>query len=76
MGDGKDEVKAAETLNALKGLKVKKSRHFRREILENTATHIKTRVLHKPVKGEKISDTVRKDNKYNPKQVFFAGRAL
>lgn len=67
-----DEQKAV----APKGLKEKKSRHFRKEILKEDSLAIECIVKHKPVKGEKISDTRRKDHKFNPKQVFFAGRPL
>lgn len=58
------------------GLKVKRNRHFHREILENTAEALVTKIVHKPVKGEQISATRRKDHKFNPKQTFFAGRPL
>lgn len=76
MAEEKNEEKKAEVLTALKGLKVKKSRHFRREILENNDKFVVSKVTHKPVKGEKISDTRRKDRKYDPSQRFFAGRPL
>lgn len=78
MGDA--EKKPAD-IGEVKGLKIKKSRHYRREILSEDAKILVTKVIHKSVRGkngetEAISDTRRKDHKYNPKQVFFAGRPL
>ena len=58
-------------------LKVKKSRHMHREIIKETPTEVVTRIAHRAYKGEKISDTVRKDRKYDPNQPTYAGnRAL
>jgi hypothetical protein len=76
MGDDKKK-----DIGQIEGLKVKKSRHYRREIISEDAKALVTKVIHQPIRmkngdSEKLSDTRRKDHKYNPKQVFFAGRPL
>lgn len=57
-------------------LKVKKTRHNHREVLSESPIEVVTSIAHKAYKGEKISNTVRKDHKFDPKQRTFAGRAL
>ena len=54
-------------------LKVKKSRHNHREIIRETPIEVVTAVVHRAYKGEKISNTVRKDHKYDPNQRRTAG---
>jgi hypothetical protein len=56
--------------------KIKQSRHNTRKILSETSLEVVTEITQKAYKGEKISPTVRKDHKYDPKQRTFAGRAL
>lgn len=58
--------------------KPKRNRRFHKEILADTATEMKLKIKHQPHKGEAISDTVRRDFKFNPKQRFtdLNGRTL
>lgn len=78
------EEKKAEKptdIGKVEGLKIKKSRHYRREILHEDTKVMVTKVLHKPVQGkngqsEEISATKRKDHKFNPRQNTFFGRTL
>jgi hypothetical protein len=48
--------------------KAKRNRKFHKEILEDTDKHMTLKVKHQAYKGEKISDTIRKDKKFDPKQ--------
>jgi len=58
-------------------LKMKKSRHNHRDLVSETQTEVVTSVAHRAYKGEKISNTVRKDHKYDPNPRTHAGsRAL
>lgn len=59
-------------------VKPKRNRRFQKEIINETASAQTLRVKHTPHKGEKISDTIRKDHKFNPKQRFAdqSGRSL
>jgi len=72
------EEKAAEsTAPTQQKLKIKKSRHNRRVVVSETPIEVITSVVHRAYKGEKISNTVRKDHKYDPNQRQRAGnRAL
>jgi hypothetical protein len=53
-----------------KPAKPKRNRKFHKEIIEDSATALTLRVKHQPHKGEKISDTIRRDKKFNPRQRF------
>jgi hypothetical protein len=50
--------------------KNRRNRHFHKEILEDTASEMKLLIKHQSHKGETISDTVRRDRKFNPRQRF------
>lgn len=56
--------------------KVKTSRHNTRTILSETQLEVVTDIAHNAYKGEKISNTVRKDHKFDPKARTYAGRPL
>jgi hypothetical protein len=49
-------------------VKPKRNRKFHKEILEDNDKAMTLRVKHQAYKGEKISDTIRKDKKFDPKQ--------
>jgi hypothetical protein len=64
------ESKTAEVKTAPR----KRNRRFSKEVISETEQEIVLSVKHTPHKGEKISNTVRKDHKFNPNQRFTAGR--
>lgn len=49
---------------------MKRNRRFAKEILSEDSKTMVLRVKHTPHKGEKISDTIRTDRKFDPKQRF------
>lgn len=53
-----------------KPAKPKRNRKFHKVVLEETDTLLTLQVKHQPYKGEAISDTIRKDKKFNPRQRF------
>jgi len=52
----------------------KRNRKFSKRIVSETSTELVLEVKHTPHKGEKISNTTRKDHKFNPNQRYTAGR--
>lgn len=50
--------------------KPKRNRKFHKEILEDNAIETRLLIKHQAHKGEAISDTVRRDKKFNPRQRF------
>ena len=64
----------AESTPTQQKLKVKKSRHNHREVMSETPTEVITSVVHRAYKGEKISNTTRKDHRFDPNQRTSAGR--
>jgi hypothetical protein len=54
--------------------KSKRNRRFSKEIISESEQETVLSVKHTPHKGEKISNTIRKDHKFNPNQRFTAGR--
>jgi hypothetical protein len=55
---------------------MKTTRKNAKKVLSESATEVVMEVAHKPHRGEKISNTIRKDHKFDPKQRLHAGRAL
>ena len=53
-----------------------RNRRFSKEVVKENEKELILKVKHTPYKGEKLSDTIRKDNKYDPAQRFYAGRPL
>lgn len=51
-----------------------RNRKFSKRIVSETSTELVLEVKHTPHKGEKISNTTRKDHKFNPNQRYTAGR--
>lgn len=48
--------------------KAKRNRRFAKEVLSEDTKQVTMKVKHVAHKGEKISDTVRKDRKFDPRQ--------
>lgn len=69
--DSNPEVKQPEVKKA-----TKRNRRFSKEILKDTVEVTQLRVKHTKYKGEQLSDTVRTDRKFNPRQNYYAGRPL
>ena len=54
--------------------KAKRNRRFSKDVISESERALVLNVKHTPYKGEKLSDTVRKDNKFDPQQRFYTGQ--
>lgn len=81
MSEEKKPTEKPSDVSKLTGLKVKRSRHYRREILAEDSTLLVTNVIHAKIERKdgstlQVSDTKRKDHKFDPKQRTFFGRNI